>query len=112
MITLKHIYSRLHWKNPGYEIIDGSTSTGMPDTIVALSWHADDWGHLRSAFLARHLRGDGTDKNGIYHSDATFGWGLQVSGDINTPLFHKKDNIKFQIVYGAGTIKSILLSEI
>ena len=90
-------------ENPGYEITDGSTSTGMPDTIVALSWHGDDWGHLRSAFLARHLRGDGQDKNGVYHSDATFGWGLQVSGDIKTPLLHKKDNIKFQLVYGAGT---------
>ncbi|RLA18276.1 MAG: hypothetical protein DRQ62_13885, partial [Gammaproteobacteria bacterium] len=85
-------------ENPSYDITNGGTSSGMPDSIVAFSWH-QDWGHLRSAFIARHIRGD--DING--HSDTTFGWGLQASGGIKVPLLHEKDNVKFQVVYGAAT---------
>ena len=85
-------------ENPSYNISNGSTSSGWPDSIVAFSWH-QDWGHLRSAFIGRHIRGD--NSNG--HGDSTFGWGVQVSGDIKMPLFHKKDNVKFQVVYGAAT---------
>ncbi len=89
-------------ENPGYTITDGNNTTGWPDSVVALSWH-EDWGHVKSAFLGRFLRGDGTDKHGTYHSGTAFGWGLQVSGDVKVPLLHPKDNVKFQIVYGAGT---------
>lgn len=85
-------------ENPGYDIANGNTSTGWPDTIVAFSWH-QDWGHIRSAFIGRHIRGD--DGNG--HEDSTFGWGVQASGGIKVPLLHKKDNVKFQVVYGAAT---------
>jgi len=89
---------QLALENPSYNINNGSTSSGWPDSIVAFSWH-QDWGHLRSAFIGRHIRGN--DSNG--HGGSTFGWGLQASGEIKTTLLHEKDNVKFQMAYGAAT---------
>jgi hypothetical protein len=85
-------------EDPDYSIQDGKTKSAWPDTIVSLNWQGD-WGHLKPAVIGRQLRGD-NDVDG--DDDTAFGWGAQLAGDIKVPLLAKKDNIKFQAVYGAG----------
>ena len=63
-----------------------------------MNWQGD-WGHLKPAFIGRQLQGD-NDNDG--DDDTAFGWGAQLAGDIKVPLLAKKDNFKFQAVYGAG----------
>ena len=84
-------------EDPKYSITNGGTESAWPDTIVTLNWHGD-WGHLKPAFIGRNIKGDATNGG----SDSVFGWGAQLAGVINTPLFAKKDNLKFQMVYGSG----------
>ena len=85
-------------ENPNYSIQNGKTKSAWPDTIVSLNWQGD-WGHLKPAFIGRQLQGD-NDNGG--DDDTAFGWGAQLAGDIKVPLLAKKDNFKFQAVYGAG----------
>ena len=85
-------------EDPDYSIDGGKTKSAWPDTIVSLNWHGD-WGHLKPALIGRQLRGDSDDGG---DDDTAFGWGTQLAGDIKVPLLAKKDNFKFQAVYGAG----------
>jgi hypothetical protein len=84
-------------EQPDYNITDGSTPTGIPDAIASLRWHGD-WGHLKPAIIGRQIRGD-SDAGG---ADTVFGWGTQLAGVINLPVLARKDNLKFQVVYGSG----------
>jgi hypothetical protein len=84
-------------EDPDYSIGNGNVKSAWPDTIVSLNWHGD-WGHLKPALIGRQLRGD-RDGGG---NDTAFGWGAQLAGTINVPLLAKKDNFKFQAVYGGG----------
>jgi hypothetical protein len=86
-------------EDPDYSIGNGKTKSAWPDTIVSLNWHGD-WGHLKPALMGRQLQGD-NDVDG--DDDTAFGWGAQLAGDIKVPLLARKDNFKFQGVYGAGT---------
>jgi hypothetical protein len=86
-------------EDPDYSIGNGKTKSAWPDTIISLNWHGD-WGHLKPALMGRQLQGD-NDVDG--DDDTEFGWGAQLAGDIKIPLLAKKDNFKFQGVYGAGT---------
>ena len=85
-------------ENPNYSIQNGKTKSAWPDTIASLNWHGD-WGHLKPALIGRQLQGDSDDGG---DDDNAFGWGVQLAGDIKVPLLAKKDNFKFQAVYGAG----------
>jgi len=86
-------------EDPDYSIQNGKEKSAWLDTIASLNWHGD-WGHLKPALIGRQLRGDSDAGGG---DDTAFGWGLQVAGDIKVPWLAKKDNFKFQAVYGAGT---------
>jgi len=85
-------------ENPDYSIANGKEKSAWPDTIVSLNWHGS-WGHLKPAFIGRHIRGDNDDGG---KDDTVFGWGVQLSGIINAPLLAEKDNFSFQAVYGGG----------
>ena len=87
----------LAFEDPDYSVTDGSTQSGWPDAIASLNWHGD-WGHLKPAVIGRQIRGD-ADVGG---ADTVIGWGVQLAGDIKVPLLAEKDNLKFQVVYGAG----------
>ncbi len=84
-------------EDPDYSIGSGGTESRWPDTIVSLNWHGD-WGHLKPALIGRDIRGENANSS----TDSAFGWGAQLAGNINVPLLAKKDNFKFQVVYGAG----------
>jgi hypothetical protein len=85
-------------ENPNYSIQNGKTKSAWPDTHVSLNWHGG-WGHLKPALIGRQLQGDNDDGG---DDDSTFGWGVQLAGDVKVPLLAQKDNFKFQAVYGAG----------
>ena len=87
----------LSLEDPDYSVTDGGTQSGWPDAVASLNWHGD-WGHLKPALIGRQIRGD-ADVGG---TDTVIGWGTQLAGNIKVPLFHEKDNFKFQAVYGSG----------
>lgn len=88
---------RVALEDPEYDIDNGGSESGWPDTVAALNWN-NDWGRLRPAVVGRQIRGD--DPNG--GSDTAFGWGLQLAGDVKLPLLGEKDRFQFQTVYGSG----------
>ncbi len=67
----------------------------VPDLTGRLVYK-DDFGHLAFRGLARQLNATNT-ATGV--EDEAFGWGLGLSGRINT---FGKDNVAFQGVYGDG----------
>ena len=87
----------LSLEDPDYNVTDGGTQSGWPDAVATLNWHGD-WGHIKPAIVGRQIRGD-ADNGG---TDTVMGWGTQLAGNIKVPLFHEKDNFKFQAVYGSG----------
>jgi len=87
----------LAFEDPDYSVTDGGTQSGWPDAVASLNWHGD-WGHLKPAIIGRQIRGD-ADAGG---ADTVIGWGTQLAGNIKVPLLAEKDNLKFQVVYGAG----------
>lgn len=84
-------------ESPDYNIGNADTKTAMPDIIASFNWHGD-WGHIKPAFVGRQLKG----KSDSGRNDSAFGWGVQLAGIVNVPWPAKKDNFRFQTVYGAG----------
>ncbi|MBU0734763.1 MAG: hypothetical protein KJ573_03985 [Proteobacteria bacterium] len=84
-------------EDPDSSIENGDSRTRWPDGVLAINYHGD-WGHLKPALLLRDVRGEAPGGN----VQSEFGWGASLSSTINLPILHKKDNLKFQIVYGRG----------
>jgi hypothetical protein len=84
-------------EEPDSSIENGEGLTRWPDGVLALNYH-DGWGHLKPAVLLRDIRG----KSSGGSAQSEFGWGASLSSTINLPILAKKDNLKFQLVYGRG----------
>ncbi|MDQ1333571.1 MAG: hypothetical protein QG552_521 [Thermodesulfobacteriota bacterium] len=84
-------------EDPDSSIENGNSRTRWPDGILALNYHGH-WGHLKPAILLRDIRGE--DSGGDVQSE--LGWGTSLSSTINLPILGKKDNLRFQMVYGRG----------
>ncbi|MFH1954450.1 MAG: DcaP family trimeric outer membrane transporter [Pseudomonadota bacterium] len=85
-------------EDPDSSIENGGSRTRWPDGVLAINYHGD-WGHLKPALLLRDVRGEAPPGGNV---QSEFGWGASLSSTINLPILHKKDNLKFQIVYGRG----------
>ena len=76
----------------------------VPDFIAHLRREAP-WGHVQAHGLVREVK---VERVAGVTDDSTVGWGVGVSGKINTPWLHKKDNVKFQFNAGDGIGRYIL----
>jgi len=84
-------------EDPDSHIENGDSSTRWPDGVLAINYHGE-WGHLKPALLLRDVGGEAPGGN----VGREFGWGASLSSTMSLPILHKKDNLKFQIVYGRG----------
>jgi len=84
-------------EDPDSSIENGTGRTRWPDGVLALNCRGD-WGHLKPAILFRDVCA-GASGNGMR---SEFGWGASLSSTIHLPILGKKDNLKFQLVYGRG----------
>ncbi|MCF8144032.1 MAG: porin [Deltaproteobacteria bacterium] len=84
-------------ENPDSSIENGNSGTRWPDGVLALNY-LGAWGHLKPAILFRDVCGEASGSG----MRSEFGWGASLSSRINLPILGKKDNLKFQLVYGRG----------
>lgn len=84
-------------EDPDSSIENGDSQTRWPDGVLAVNYHGG-WGYLKPAILLRDIRGKAPTGN----VQSEFGWGASLSSTINLPILAKKDNLKFQLVYGKG----------
>jgi hypothetical protein len=85
---------------PSSAVTNGANLTEAPDGVLRGRVEGDA-GHLQLAGIARQIRTqDATDPDADIVN--AFGWGGALTGSLNVPLLHDKDNVDFQIVYGDG----------
>lgn len=77
---------------------DLAPKSEVPDLIGR--WRTEgDWGHFQAAAVARHLAWETLDSEDNQPKGDTFGWGLNLTGILNTV---GRDQIKFGLTYGEG----------
>ncbi len=81
--------------------IDADNHTRWPDLVGALSWdiEGDYLSHLRVVGLVRDLQATDTATGA---RDGSVGWAVGVSGKVDLPFLHDRDNFRFGIQYGDG----------
>jgi len=84
-------------EDPDSSIENGTGRTRWPDGVLALNYRGE-WGHLKPAILFRDVCAEAPDSG----MKSEFGWGASLSSTIHLPILGKKDNLKFQLVYGRG----------
>jgi hypothetical protein len=85
-------------ESPGNHGIEGADSlTRWPDGVLSMIWEHGR-GHFRGAAVVRDLRA--SYNNGPTETAA--GWGLSAACRQGIPLLAEKDNLTFQVTYGAG----------
>lgn len=90
-------------ENPEGDVFDTNagarrlSTDQIPDLIAHLRYE-DDWGHLQTGGLYRQFK---DDTAGLI-SDSASGYGVNLSGKINTHLASDKDSFRFQVNYGEG----------
>ena len=84
-------------ENPDNSIENGLTRTRWPDGVLAFNYQ---WGknYVKPAILLRDVGGETASGRVDYR----FGWGVSLSSTMMLPIFHEKDNLRMQIVYGYG----------
>ena len=87
----------------------GRSETRWPDGVLS-AIYVGDWGQVKSAVLLRDVGGQLRDIQAQEDQgsiDRAFGWGLSLSGKLNAPWLAAKDNVRFQLQYGAGVGKYV-----
>lgn len=84
-------------EDPDSSIENGTSRTRWPDGVLALNYR-DNWGHLKPAILLRDVCAEASGSG----TRSEFSWGASLSSTILLPILGKKDNFKFQLVYGRG----------
>jgi hypothetical protein len=81
--------------------IDADNHTRWPDLVGALSWDikGDYLSHVRVVGLVRDLQATDTATGA---RDGSVGWAVGVSGKVDLPFLHDRDNFRFGIQYGDG----------
>ncbi len=91
-------------EDPNPSITGGDGVSRFPDVVVRATKEGE-WGHLQVGTIFRNVVGIPLDDSGSRisdHKDATYGWGLTVSGRLPLKLGGGRDNLMFQLNGGEG----------
>jgi len=88
-------------EDPNPEIQNGQGVTRTPDLIASARFQPNDRLHLKTALLARQIRGQRNVGLGS-GVEKKFGWGVSLSGRYTTPFLDVRDSVLFQLNAGTG----------
>jgi len=86
-------------EDPNPQVQNGRGVTRIPDLVVTARFRPRERLHTKAALLLRQVRAQRTTAQGA-DVEKAHGWGLSVSGRYQTPQFHARDSVLFQLNYG------------
>jgi hypothetical protein len=87
-------------ENPNPEVEGGTGLSEVPDVIASARFNQRDNSHLQVALLGRQIRATWNESPGT--TKKAWGWGVSVSGVLETPRWNEKDVVLFQLTGGKG----------
>ena len=87
-------------EDPAPRVTFGSGVSRIPDVVASGRVNFGEDIHVRIATLLRQVRAQWNENQRV--TEAELGWGLSVSGRIDTPLWDARDKILFQVNAGKG----------
>jgi DcaP outer membrane protein len=87
-------------EDPNPDLTDATGVNQVPDFIARVRWEPRLGGHVQLSGILRQLRGEPTDQ--ANEITAAGGYGVNVSGRLPFPFWHKRDHLLFQHNSGRG----------
>ncbi len=87
-------------EDPTVEVTDGNGLSQFPDIVASASINWADNMHYQIALLLRQIRAEWTTN--ALRTEEALGYGVSISGRIETPRWGAKDQIVFQVTGGRG----------